>query len=1121
MLILCLIQIVIPSLEDRLIPRPESLPSYPEFHYHLERFIPPVEFRGPSPLFPADYDKPGFDPRHDYFNNRPEEYIDYYNGALHLVYTDLVLPGRGGLDLVIRREYSSKTFRWSSESPTPPSWYYHDSWLGRGWYLHLGKIVVGRWGFSPYLESFSIPGQAEEEFITGPAPCLTRYRTIFTESTEIHYPVLTKSGRYFAYEWGRVFDGETIFGLSVFTPEGIEYFFDYGSAIWDRGLCEIYVRFIRDYNGNTIRVEYYPPPYNSLIQVVTDTYGRKVHFHVDTSNLFLPVLDSITVGARVYRYQVLSDNYKRWLKSFTSPEGERTEYEYGYEAWLLTGVILPTGGKITYEYELQQFFIPYATRGGGNILYYRPLHIHSWVVTGKEEDGNEWRYHYHHPPVDSGNLICEEVAPDSSRVKSYFYTFYHDKNDSIRWFTRPSLIGRLYRKEFYGPAGNLIRYEITFYGDSLGRVNQILLSGSYLDNWFYPYDPDGVFLAVPSGWAIYDSSKAGVRGRAVYLGDATSRYDRYANPIFIQDCGFNQGGVEFPVLRARKDRYAWAGDSILKAWGRVGLKMREEVYDASGSKLKSKVEYDYYPDGRIREDRRYDGQSAIKRGYGYDPSGNPKWFKDENGYLTHYRYSYGVLDRVHDNLGRILTRKIDSVYGLILSQTDANGKKTEFRYDLNGRLTRIIPPLTSPTSITYDLAHRKITVQRGRDYHEHHYDPLGRWVYERRILEDGLYAYNKVDYDWKGRVLREYEARDHPPSGSDPHTEYRYDVLDRVLKRTDPDGETRYEYQGDLVKMTDPSGYITEYRYDGLDRLIEVKDATGALTYYDYDELGNLIRVRMVGVSDREYHYNQLSRLIRQRNPESGEVSFEYDPHGNMVSKTEADGRGYTYQYDERHRLLTVSHQGQELTRYYYDGDSAPGYPGPYINPNNHLTAARDGGIYVYYVEYDDEERLKKKFIRFTDLDTLFEVNYEYDQDGNLVKIAYPSGLEVNQDVHPSGLVRGITIGDTLPILNLVNYNPALGPKRIEYANGVVTQIPPDKRNRPDKIEIGNYLTLDYSYDPRGDIDRIITNGRQDRYHYDELDRLIRVDYGDGKWISYEYDRFGNMLTADGSFPEV
>jgi len=1086
-------------------------------------------------LWSSEYDHPVFNPRHDYFNNRPEEYIDYYNGALHLVYTDLVLPGKGGLDLVIRREYSSKIFRWSTtSSEVPPPWNFRDSWIGRGWKLHMGRLsglyrVIGHQGIL-LPQSIWIPGQ-EADLFWGNSLSETKYHTIFTDSTTPEFPWISETGRYFLYEWSRQFGDSIIRGISVFTPSGLEYFFSYRNiCVDDRGpLChfEIYVSFIRDANGNVIKIDYYPPPFNNMIKEITDTYGRKVIFEVDTTNVFLPVLKQIKVGDRIYRYEVSGDSCKRWLSSFTSPEGEVTKYEYGYRDSLLIKVHLPTGGEISYSYELQKFYIPYYNIKLG---YYTPHYIFSWMIVSKAENNKVWKYHYHHPPPDTNFIYCEEIAPDSSIIKSYFFTYYYDINDSVRVYTPPELIGRLFKKEYYNPKKELIRKELVSYADSLGRINRFRLCYPFELYYAYPLNSDGIFLALPYASLSYDSSSAGIRGKAVVFGDATTRYDQYGNPLFIQDCGYNSGGLVFPVLRVRKDEYAWAEDPILKAYNHTGLKSKEEIYDAFGRRLKSKTEYDYYPTGRLKEDRRYDGSNFIRRNYGYDSDGNPKWFKDENGYITHYHYSFGVLDSVYDDLGLIMTRAIDPVYGLIMSQTDANGHRTSFEYDLNGRLTKIIPPITSPTNITYDLANRKITVVRGRDFHEHHYDPLGRWIYEKRILEDGVYTYNKVDYDWKGRVLREYEPSDHLPGGSDPHTEYRYDVLDRVLIRKDPDGETRYEYLGDVVKMTDPLGYLTEYHYDGLDRLVAVKDAISEWTYYDYDEPGNLIRVRMAGISDREYRYNQLSRLTFQRNPESGSVSFGYDPHGNMIEKIEADGKHYRYQYDHRHRLRKVSylkpagvggHDEIVLTEYYYEGVNPPGDTFTYINPKNHLTCARDGDIYVYYLEYDDEERLKRKLIRFADLDTSFEVGYEYDRDGNLVGIHYPSGLELVQDVHPSGLVRSITVGDTLPILTQVNYNPALGPKRIEYANGIITLIPPDPRNRPDEIRIGNYLTLDYSYDSRGDIDKITTNGRIDRYHYDALDRLVRVDYGDGKWISYEYDRFGNMTTADGSFPQV
>ena len=56
------------------------------------------------------YGAPGFNPHRKYFNQAFNERVDPYNGNLILTYTDIYLPGDGGLDLKLQRTYNSKSY---------------------------------------------------------------------------------------------------------------------------------------------------------------------------------------------------------------------------------------------------------------------------------------------------------------------------------------------------------------------------------------------------------------------------------------------------------------------------------------------------------------------------------------------------------------------------------------------------------------------------------------------------------------------------------------------------------------------------------------------------------------------------------------------------------------------------------------------------------------------------------------------------------------------------------------------------------------------------------------------------------------------------------------------------
>src|SRR5436190_23696904 len=63
-------------------------------------------------------DAKGFQKNHDYFSQEPSEQIDAYTGSLVSTFTDLVLPGNAGHDLLFTRSFNSKAFKYACTSWT-------------------------------------------------------------------------------------------------------------------------------------------------------------------------------------------------------------------------------------------------------------------------------------------------------------------------------------------------------------------------------------------------------------------------------------------------------------------------------------------------------------------------------------------------------------------------------------------------------------------------------------------------------------------------------------------------------------------------------------------------------------------------------------------------------------------------------------------------------------------------------------------------------------------------------------------------------------------------------------------------------------------------------------------
>src|SRR4051794_14393959 len=67
--------------------------------------MPPVVMADVASVLPAFYAEPGF---HDKWRQKVSgvnEHVDPFGGSLQVSHTDMVIPGSGGLDIVIQRHY--------------------------------------------------------------------------------------------------------------------------------------------------------------------------------------------------------------------------------------------------------------------------------------------------------------------------------------------------------------------------------------------------------------------------------------------------------------------------------------------------------------------------------------------------------------------------------------------------------------------------------------------------------------------------------------------------------------------------------------------------------------------------------------------------------------------------------------------------------------------------------------------------------------------------------------------------------------------------------------------------------------------------------------------------------
>lgn len=517
---------------------------------------------------------------------------------------------------------------------------------------------------------------------------------------------------------------------------------------------------------------------------------------------------------------------------------------------------------------------------------------------------------------------------------------------------------------------------------------------------------------------------------------------------------------------------------------------------------------------------------------GYDENGRLMCVEYPNSQKLLFSYTGDGLSRITTPLGNVL--EVESREGRILQITDEIGRRTQYRYE-GDLLTDVVYTDEGITHYAYDEEGHITSIidQNGVQYLENRYDEKGRIV--RQSFADGVcmlfeyddrqrrttitncengrketYVYNKellterilyedgtsVSYTYSDQNLRIGEV-----SRTGAETRREYDTYGRLLLEQDPEGFVRryaYDENHDLVRKWDTDGREICHVYDSRHNLIQVKekiaDGQWKETLYRYDEKGRCISIQdgCGNVTLQQYEENRAypARVIT---PNGEETVYGYDRVGRRMSIGNAYGT-VQLSYNSRNYMTgRTDGEGYE-SRWFYDrmGKLAAYYPAKQWKNQT------DGYEYRYdFLErqVDTISPLKRHKRLFRDFDgnvlrTVHPVSYagkgedgegtvyDYDQDGNRIRIHYADG----------GIER-----------------------RFYDADGhMLRQIMPEDYDR----ELDDGAGYGYTYDRQG---RLISIRDPEgnclhRYTYNGHDQMICEVDGEGQETLYEYNGLG-LLT--------
>lgn len=286
----------------------------------------------------------------------------------------------------------------------------------------------------------------------------------------------------------------------------------------------------------------------------------------------------------------------------------------------------------------------------------------------------------------------------------------------------------------------------------------------------------------------------------------------------------------------------------------------------------------------------------------------------------------------HDNLGRLLT-------------TTQNGLTTKFSYEAGGFVSSITSPSGATTTRSY-TTNGLVKAETNPDGTKSFctYDLFGR---KTKVVNNDVEAtiiYNDASFEEIRSVgdlseIHHFDSRGNLVSLTDKAGftwTKTYDALNRIKTETSPNGEiTSWNYLGNRVICTHPSG----------EKTIQTIEAGSIIESQTLDINGTIISKTS---SVKDLSQSMLQEFI-----------------GDIVVTT----------WKNTQDLPIRVQQGTKITSYYYDA-------------SGNCVGTVDGEGNISSQEFDLSGRLKQKRLPDGAL-----VNYEYDNDSNLIAYHMPGGL--------------------------------------------------------------------------------------------------------------------------------
>lgn len=998
------------------------------------------------------YAEPGLNLFANTIGQDAHEEISPFGGTLQLQYTDLRVPGNGGLDIIVQRSYTS--LQLALERP------HH---TGLGWTMTFGRIVVPSSGVTQVCAPSVNPSTSDNPSIEYPDGS----REMLFDGKEFSGFMISKRN------W-RVQCAVLGPRFFVTAPDGTVYTMDVAEGAFDE--TSWYTSRIEDTNGNWIHIAYGTFTNNEkYIHQITASDGRVVDYFYQVIN-GKNLLHKIVANEQTWEYQFEQVTGNRigitnhhHLVRVIRPDGLTWTHQYHGEydnvnqvgSYCLQQVTYPYGGEVTYGYQPVVFGQELANGG------FRTVAVHSKTTGGRSIAPGMWTFQFDPATVINGNALDRTIVtlPNGRREYAHYGYWYAKTNVDATW-----LMGQVVETRVYDTANNLVEQSFVDY------------TPREISDEIYTHGRD---LQDRNSKVPMVSRQAINRNESGYE-TLFSDFDVFGFAAIVQE----SNNIAGELARVTQRTYQHNTSNWI-----LGLVTAETIDDLPGS-----IDRTYDAKGNLLTESRY----GVLTTFTYTTEGDVRSITDANNNSTTFSNYFRGQAQLEERPENVTITRTVNPSGTIASIRDGRGFLRSFSYDTFNHLTGIVFPIHAPVVISWTATGRELT--RGTYKETETFNGFGQTTSMGR--EDTASASEilvSTDYDALGQKI--FESYPNSSKG----TVFTYDVLGRIIKITHPDDSMKtFQFlSANYVRETDETGKSNEYLYQAYG----APDNDPLLIQITTPENGTTITRNLLGLPmaiaqgdlttqtgfTRTFSYDAHYFLATETHPETGDTVYGRDAVGNIISKRVGSSPVTTYRYDALNRatLIDYPESTADVTLVY--------------DENNNLLSSRNAiGTREYH--YDDNNNLNRETILINT--QAYDIRYTINSLDHVERMEYPSStvLDYSPDAfgrpskaspfvtsveyHPSGSLKQVIFANG--VTTQYTLTPRLWINRIQTSTASTSVV-----------------DLTYTYDVVGNT-RIVQDGinsANDKVmEYDGLHRLIEAT---GPWgtAAYTYSAWGNILT--------